>query len=272
MDDREIQGDHTAAPSSWAEMDRRLYGRRVGRTMKPTRRALIDRLLPNYLIPTSRPEPGPDSASVPGQRAFIAAIDDPRSLFPAPVRRVWLEIGFGGGEHLAAQAEANPDTGIIGCEFFMDGVASLLSALDESRGAKTDAGAIANVRIHTDDAREVTDALPEGSLDRVFVLFPDPWPKKRHWRRRLVSTPFLDRLAYLLADGGELRMASDDRSYIRWMLSHATTHPAFDWTARRAADWRSRPDDWPPTRYEAKAIAQGRAPAFLRFVRRNRAR
>jgi len=247
----------TDAPSSWAESDRRVYGRRIGRTMKPSRRNLIDRLLPSMVIKTVEEQTAPSEQY--GLLRTVPPIADATALFDKPVDAVWLEIGFGGGEHLAAQAAAHPNIGFIGCEFFMDGVASLLAHTEEM--------GVSNIRLHVGDARLLTDALPEASLDRVFVLFPDPWPKKKHWRRRLVSTQFLDRLAYLIKPGGELRMASDEPSYISWMLEHTTVHPCFTWQAQQAADWRKQPKDWVQTRYETKALREGRQPAYLRFRR-----
>jgi tRNA (guanine-N7-)-methyltransferase len=228
----------------------RLYGRRKGRKLRAGQRERVERLLPRLTIPT--PAPG--------------AILDPASLFAPPVRAVWLEIGFGGGEHLAAQAAAHRDIGVIGCEVFETGIATLLRALETA--------ALDNVRIWPEDARRLLAVLPEASLDRIFLLFPDPWPKRRHARRRFVSRENLDRLAFLLADGGELRIASDDPGYVAWTLMHLRRHPAFVWTARLASDWRARPagaaDEWPETRYEAKALAAGRRPAYLRFRRRPR--
>jgi tRNA (guanine-N7-)-methyltransferase len=175
---------------------------------------------------------------------------------------VWLEIGFGGGEHLAAQAAAHPGIGFIGCEVFDNGVARLVAAVARQ--------GLGNVRIFADDARLLLAALPAQSVERVFILFPDPWPKMRHHKRRLVTAATLDRLAEILADGGELRLATDDPDYLAAMLALTTAHPAFAWQARRPADWQERPPDWPPTRYEEKARAAGRAPAFLRFTRISR--
>jgi tRNA (guanine-N7-)-methyltransferase len=187
---------------------------------------------------------------------------DPASLFAAPTRAVWLEIGFGSGEHLAAQAEAHPDIGFIGCEVFENGVARLVGAAARQ--------GLDNIRIFADDARKLLAALPSASIARVFVLFPDPWPKARHRKRRLIAPATLDRLAQVMTDGAELRLATDDPDYLAWMLEATTAHPAFVWTARRAGDWRMRPGDWPSTRYEEKARAAGRTPGFLSFVRRVR--
>lgn len=226
---------------------RTFYGRHRGRALRPGRKALFESLLPRLTI--ALPEPG-------GL--------DPAALFSpgAPLRDVWLEIGFGGGEHLAAQACAHPDTGFIGCEPFSGGLASMLSKIQDK--------GMANIRLYPDDARELIQALPDGCLGRVFVLFPDPWPKKRHHKRRIICTATLDLLAKVMKGGAELRLASDDADYVRWMLDHTLRHPAFEWLARRPSDWRERSADWPATRYEAKALSQGRRGVFLKFRRKPR--
>ena len=222
---------------------RRLYGRRRGRPLRPGQQLLQQELLPRLSIVL------PETGAL-----------DVAALFPHPPSAVWLEIGFGGGEHLAKQAERCPEIGFIGSEVFENGVARLVGEI-----ARRD---LANVRIFADDARLLLDRLPPGSLDRVFILFPDPWPKLRHHKRRLVAPTTLDRLAVVMQPGSELRLATDDPGYLVWMLEHATGHPAFTWLARGPADWRQRPADWPPTRYEEKAQVAGRTPSFLRFVRR----
>jgi tRNA (guanine-N7-)-methyltransferase len=231
----------TATPSPPA--DHRLYGRRRGRPLRAGRRLLRDARLPQLAI----------------ELAKSGALD-PASLFATPVAAVWLEIGFGGGEHLAEQAERHPDVGFIGCEVFDNGIARLVGEIAR--------GDLANIRIFADDARLLLDRLEPGSIARVFVLFPDPWPKERHHKRRLVASATLDRLAAVMRPGTELRLATDDRFYLAWMLEHLTAHPDFVWAARRPQDWRERPADWPPTRYEAKARTAGRTPVFLRFLRR----
>jgi tRNA (guanine-N7-)-methyltransferase len=177
----------------------------------------------------------------------------------APYRAVWLEVGFGAGEHLVAQAQAHPDIAFIGCEPFLNGVAAALARIDR--------GELDNLRIYDDDARVLLDHLAPGSLGRVFVLFPDPWPKARHARRRFISAATLDALARVMAEGAELRFATDDPVCLRWALSALISHPDFAWAARSPADWRQRPADQPPTRYEQKARAKGAAPVFLVFVR-----
>jgi tRNA (guanine-N7-)-methyltransferase len=221
------------------------YGRRRGRPLRAGQRERQATILPRLSIEL------PESGRL-----------DPASLFTASVREVWLEIGFGGGEHLARQAEQNPGIGFIGCEVFENGIVKLLGEINRRR--------LANIRLYPDDARSLLAVLPPRSIGRVFILFPDPWPKARHHKRRLIAPATLDGLGEIMTDGAELRLATDDPSYLAWMLEHAIAHPAFSWTARRPSDWRERPADWPATRYEQKAIKAGRVPAFLRFERRAR--
>lgn len=221
-----------------------LYGRRKGRRLRSSQRRLLAENLAGKAL------------------EFDQKIDDPARLFDPPVAKVWLEIGFGAGEHLAAQAQANPDIGLIGCEPFMNGVAQLLGKLERGR--------INNVRIVADDARPVIDALPEASIDRCFILFPDPWPKRRHNRRRIVSPETLRGIARILVDEGRLRLATDHTDYLRWMLFHTLDDTSFEWCARGPDDWRRRPPDWPQTRYEEKAAARNVKSTFLEFRRRPR--
>jgi tRNA (guanine-N7-)-methyltransferase len=217
------------------------YGRRRGRPLRKGRAASLAELLPRVAI------------------AAPQDVRDPPALFAMPVSDVWLEIGFGGGEHLAWQAYANPSIGFIGCEPYVNGMAALLVRVAE--------GGLANLRVWPGDAREILPSLPDAGIGRAFVLFPDPWPKARHHKRRLIAPPFLDELARVLRAGAELRLATDDPAYLDWMLERACAHPAFSWTARAPEDWRTRPPDWPATRYEEKAVAGGRKPYFLRFAR-----
>ncbi len=181
------------------------------------------------------------------------------SLFAPRVSQVWLEIGFGAGEHLAWQAQTYPDTGIIGCEPFINGVAALLGEIDERN--------LENIRIWDDDARDVLDWLKDGSIDRVFVLYPDPWPKLRHHKRRLISSATLKSLARVMKRGAQLRIGSDITDYVRATLEAVFATPDFEWLAERAEDWRNRPPDWPQTRYEKKAIREGRKGHCLIFRR-----
>jgi tRNA (guanine-N7-)-methyltransferase len=219
------------------------YGRRKGRPLRKGRQSLFDERLPRITIPLNE---GPAL--------------DPATLFTPKKRAVWLEIGFGGGEHLAHQAADHPEVGFLGCEVFESGIASALSHIGERK--------LENVRIHPEDARLLLAALRPQSLDRVFLLFPDPWPKRRHAQRRFVNRGNLDRLAELIVEGGELRIASDDPTYIEWTLQHVPVHPAFQWQAQSPADWQQRPADAIETRYEKKAREAGRVPHFFKFTRR----
>jgi tRNA (guanine-N7-)-methyltransferase len=212
-----------------------LYGRRKGPKLSAHQSSLRDTLLPKLRLAL---EQGRDP------RAYFKDVDD-----------VWLEIGFGAGEHLLEQAQHHLRTGLIGAEPYEGGVAKLLARLAGDE----------NIRIHEGDAREVIEALPDASIGRAFILFPDPWPKTRHHKRRFVQTQTLDALARVLASGAELRFASDDAGYLGWTLERLIAHPAFAWTAERASDWTARGADWPQTRYEAKALHG--PPVFLRFQR-----
>ncbi len=219
----------------------RLYGRRQDRPLKARQARLMETALPALRVPL-------------GEQGV-----DPGALFP-DAAEIWLEVGFGGGEHLAWQAAQNPRVGMIGAEPFINGVAKLLAQIEDE--------GLQNIRIHHGDARPLMEALAAGSLSRIFVLHPDPWPKKRHHKRRIVGPWFFAEAARLLRPGGILRVASDIPDYVRWTLMHAQGAPAFEWTAERADNWRRRPADWPQTRYEAKALAEGRTPAYLVFRRR----
>jgi tRNA (guanine-N7-)-methyltransferase len=171
---------------------------------------------------------------------------------------VWLEIGFGGGEHMAAQAGAHPDVLILGAEPFLNGAASAVRYIDEQ--------GLNNIRILQGDARDLMKALPDGCLDRAFILFPDPWPKTRHHKRRLVQAPVIDELARLLRPGGRLRFATDWADYADWSLQRINLSPDFTWTAERAQDWTQPPADHFTTRYEEKKLGDC-VPVFLDFVR-----
>jgi tRNA (guanine-N7-)-methyltransferase len=222
------------------------YGRRKGRRLREGRRSLYDDVLPKLTV------------ALPGEMRREGETLDPRGLFDAP-REVWLEIGFGGGEHLAAQAAAHPDVGIIGCEVFEAGIASALGHIAQAH--------LTNVRLHPEDARDLLAVLAPNCLDRVFLLFPDPWPKRRHEQRRFIAPGNLDRLAMLMRGGAEFRVASDDPTYQEWVLRHVPVHPAFRWQAQSPADWLERPADAVETRYEKKARVAGRTPMFFRFTK-----
>ncbi|PCI37529.1 MAG: tRNA (guanosine(46)-N7)-methyltransferase TrmB [Rhodospirillaceae bacterium] len=219
----------------------RSFGRRQAKKLSPARERLMNSLLPKIAVKTDTPI---------------------RDQFPSNIRELWLEIGFGGGEHLSTQARQNPDVGIVGCEPFIDGVAKLLAQIHEAD--------VQNVRVHGDDARETFSCIGEGDLDRVFVLFPDPWRKSRHHKRRFIQTQVLDQFAKMLKDGGEFRFASDHMDYVRWTLAHVMRHPDFEWLAESPEDWRVPPTDWVRTRYEEKALGKGDACVYLRFRRKNR--
>jgi tRNA (guanine-N7-)-methyltransferase len=184
----------------------------------------------------------------------------PRLLFDpaAPTAfPCWLEIGFGAGEHIAWQAAQNPAMVMIGCEVYRNGVAALLGQVERQN--------ISNIRIWPEDARDLMDRLPDRSVARAFLLFPDPWPKSRHAERRFVGPANLDSLARILEPGAEFRLASDDPTYLDWVREHLPAHPAFEPMAEGGA----RPADWPPTRYEQKALRQGRQPGYFRYRRRS---
>ena len=236
---------------------RTLHGRRRGKKLRAGQQRVEQRLLPRLTLELpAEPVVTPDNEVAESAAKIVLAQAFGGAL---PSGGVWLEVGFGAGEHLVRQAETHPDVGLIGCEPFINGVAKCLAHIERT--------GVVNVRLFTDDARFVMAALPPASLSRAFVLFPDPWPKTRHHKRRFVQRDNLDVLARLMTSGAELRLATDDPSYLPWMVEHACTHPAFEWLAERPADWRVRPDDWPPTRYERKMLA-GHKPAFLRFRRR----
>jgi tRNA (guanine-N7-)-methyltransferase len=223
-------------------VQRLIYGRRKGHRLRPGRQRLVEQVLPKLQV--NLPERAPLN---------------PATLFAHRPERIWLEIGSGGGEHLAAQAAAHPEVGLIGCEPFISGVARLLALIQ--------AQDLTNIRLFTDDARLLMQALPGGCLERIFVLFPDPWPKTRHHKRRIVNPATAAEFARLLQLGGEVRLATDDMGYARAMLLALRAHPALQWQAGRPREWRERPPEWPMTRYESKALAAGRTCVYLRFRR-----
>lgn len=236
---------------------RTLHGRRRGKKLRAGQQSLLDTLLPRLEVALpAEPIVTPDN-----EVAESAAKIDLARLFGGalPPDGVWLEVGFGAGEHLVWQAEQHPNVGLIGCEPYINGVAKCLAHIERT--------GVSNIRLFTDDARFVMQALPPRSLSRAFVLFPDPWPKTRHHKRRFVQRSNLDVLARLMKQGAELRLATDDPSYLPWMVEHACRHDDFEWLAEGPADWRTRPADWPGTRYEQKMLA-GHKPVFLRLRRR----
>ena len=219
------------------------FGRRKGHPLRQRQAALMDTLLPRLAVDIGAQAPG-----------------DLAALFPGAVDAVRLEIGFGGGEHLFAQASAAPRTGFIGCEPFVNGMAKALAAIDERK--------LQNIRLHHGDATDMLAWLPDASLVRFDLLYPDPWPKRRHWKRRFVQDKSVAAIARIVRPGGEFRFASDIPGYVAWTLMRLTRSPDFTWTAEQADDWRQPWPGFSGTRYEAKAKRKGRVPCYLIFKRK----
>jgi tRNA (guanine-N7-)-methyltransferase len=224
------------------ELRRGFFGRRKGHRLRSHQATLLESLLPRLALDMNAPAP-----------TALA------QLFPIPVDDARLEIGFGGGEYLIAQAEAHPRTGFIGCEPFVNGMAKALTAI-EARG-------LANIRVHLGDAVSVIDWLPTASLAGIDLIYPDPWPKRRHWKRRFVQERTIADMARLLRPGGEFRFVSDIPDYVAWTLARLLRAPDFFWTAERADDWRHPWPGFVRTRYEAKAVREDRASCYLVFRR-----
>ena len=220
----------------------RLYGRAAGKPLSKRQQGLVEDLLPKLAIPET-----------------AKAALNPGTIFGAMARKTWLEIGFGGGEHLAGQAGLHPDVGFIGAEPFIDGVAKLLTAIDERK--------LSNVRVRRGDARDLVAQFADQSIDRAFILFPDPWPKTRHRKRRLMQPDFVAELARVLKPGAGLRFATDWADYANRALADVLRDGRFEWTSMRADDWRAPPADHVTTRYQEKRLGDC-APLFLDFVRR----
>ncbi|WP_404926131.1 tRNA (guanine(46)-N(7))-methyltransferase TrmB [Mesorhizobium sp. ORM16] len=218
------------------------FGRRRGKPVRPQQAAALESGLDTYRLDLTTEAPS-----------------DLRALFEADVSAVRLEIGFGGGEHLLHRATEAPMTGFIGVEPFVNGMAKMMTAVREKP--------LANLRVYDDDATRLLDWLPQASLDGIDLLYPDPWPKKKHWKRRFVSPVNLERFARVVKRGGEFRFASDIDTYVNWTLLHCRAHGGFAWQASEAVDWHRPYDGWPGTRYEAKAVREGRRPAYLTFIR-----
>ncbi|TPI49002.1 tRNA (guanosine(46)-N7)-methyltransferase TrmB [Mesorhizobium sp. B2-9-1] len=219
------------------------FGRRHGKTIRPQQAIALEGGLRQYRVDLTAQAPA-----------------DLRTLFKAQVSALQLEIGFGGGEHLLHRATEAPGTGFIGVEPFVNGMAKMMTALGKAP--------LANLRVYDDDATRLLDWLPSGSLDGIDLLYPDPWPKKKHWKRRFVGAANLGRFARVLKSGGRFRFASDIDSYVNWTLLACRDHGAFAWQAEDAAGWHRPYEGWPGTRYEAKAIREGRRPAYLTFIRK----
>jgi len=218
-----------------APQHKTMYGRRQGRTLGNQRRNLMEELLPKLSIEL--------------EEKPLVAFDS--------TSEIWLEIGFGAGEHLATQAERNPDVGFIGCEAFRNGVASLLSLID--------AKGLSNIRIYPNDARELVARLPNQCLDRVFILFPDPWPKTSHHKRRLINQEFITEIMRILKSDGELQLASDDQHYVNSMIEAVRSNKNLSLVPKE--DWDKQPNDWVETRYEKRAKRLGNRCTYLRVFR-----
>ncbi len=232
-----VAGEANASPG--ASRRQALYGRSKGKTLRSHHARLVAEALP---------------------RLEVSSLDDPAEAVPPLLpERIELEIGFGGGEHLAQRAREAPTTGFIGCEPFINGVAKLLATI-ESEGLN-------NIRIRAGDARALVESVPEASLDRIYVLYPDPWPKRRQTKRRLISPETIAEFARVLKPGGDVRFATDIDDYAGWTLQRFLASADFHWVAERADDWRQPWQGWAPTRYEAKARAEGRPSAYLTFRR-----
>jgi tRNA (guanine-N7-)-methyltransferase len=215
----------------------RLYGRARGHKLRPRQEVLLDVTLPRLALPETLPD-GP----------------------------LWLEVGFGGGEHAIAQVRANPGATLIACEVFENGICSLLSAL-VAEGQEAEGPLPPNLRVWTDDARILLRKLPDASLDRLFLMFPDPWPKARHAKRRFVHPAMLPLLARVLKPGAEWRVASDDPTYQAWVRDVMAAQTLFTAPGSATEPATERPTGWPPTRYEAKALRAGRQPLYWTFRR-----
>ena len=215
----------------------RTFGRAKGKKLSPAQQGRFETLYPKVKIDTDTP---------------LTAVntDSP----------VWFEIGFGGSEHLIWQAEQNPNVTIMGAEPFQNGIAKALRSIEDK--------SLSNVRLHHGDARDIMENLADGSLDKVFVLFPDPWPKTKHHKRRLINAKFLEHVHRILKPGGEFRFGSDIIHYVDWTLTRVKSHGGFSWNPKSQSDWRERAPDWPSTRYLEKALREGRSGHFFHFIRR----
>lgn len=213
-----------------------LYGRSRSKPLSDAQQVLLDDFLPTISLPHEGP-------------------------LNIPADEVWLEVGMGGGEHFIAQAQAHPDVHLVGFEPFQNGMARTLTAIREND--------LQNVSVTLDDARPYLARMTDGAFSRAFILYPDPWPKRRHWKRRIISARFVAELARLLRPGGELRFVSDIPHYQQWALWRILQDGRFEWRAECADDWRKAPADHVTTKYEQKALRENRTPAYLLFTRKS---
>lgn len=235
--------DGSADPNHQQRRSEAFFGRRKSKGLSPAQVERFEVLLPKLRLDPNSPK-----------------VADAKSLFPHSPENVILEIGFGGGEHLIHQATSNPNNGYIGVEPFVNSMAKALACIEE--------GELQNIRLYDEDAVEVLDWLPEASIDRVDLLYPDPWPKVRHWKRRFINQANLTRFARVLKPGGKFHFASDIDTYVHWTLKHCERHPSFENQAVSQAEQSAPYENWIRTRYEAKAIREGRSPNYLRFGRK----
>lgn len=236
----DVQSKETNTPKAEKrDGTRRLYGRAVGKPLSAKQARLVETLLPQLRVPDAPSNP----------LAPIEGFDES-----------WLEIGFGGGEHLLHMARLYPQTGIIGIEPFLNGIAKVLTGIEND--------SLKNIGLHHGDARDVMDRMPDECMDKIFVLFPDPWPKPRHFKRRILTKAFITEIKRLLRPGGEFRFASDIITYVDWTLERVMDDGGFEFTPQNAKDWREPPADWPGTRYEAKAFREGRKCHYFEFIKK----
>lgn len=222
--------------------DKHFYGRRNLRPIHDVRSNAVKKIQDNFILPADLlQQPVIDPAKVVGKE------------------KIWLEIGFGNGEHLVGQAQNHPDIALIGCEAFLNGVGAAAKDMVANN--------INNVSLWPDDALPLISKFPDGSLERIFLLFPDPWPKTKHYKRRFIQDYTVALFARLLKSGGRLSLATDDKSLAEWMLLHVVQNAQFSWDDAKNANWRGTPDDWVETRYQQKAAQQGRLAHFLNFTK-----
>jgi tRNA (guanine-N7-)-methyltransferase len=221
---------------------RRLFGRRQTRSLSASKQLVFEETLIRLHIP---------------QNLLNRGNLNVQNIFDKPFTKFWFEIGFGNGEHVKNEALAHPDTAFIGAEPFINGMAALLNSLRDQDDS--------NIRVYMDDAMAVINALSDNVLDGIYILNPDPWPKKRHWKRRIVQPEHVEKFVRVLKPGGKLIMTTDIDDLAEWMCIHAANNANLRWTAEKPADWQIAPEGWIPTRYESKGVAKGRKQTYLVF-------